>query len=190
MNITNRIILFVTLVICVTVLSINIYSGAIDSFLLPILLVSIICMPIFIIVSIFALIVLGRRGILTKIAVPWKLIQAIAGILLVSYIMLKLYIPRRLAFMVSQSAFEQIIVDEKLTPNRQFSFYKVEKNTIDAGGNKYFYISSRGEGIIGIDVVSYGFTYQPNRNESSVTSSYQLFHLYGNWNWFRVSKNF
>ncbi len=147
-------------------------------------------MPIFIIVGIFALIVFGRRGILRKIAVPWKLIQATAPIVLASYVMLKLYIPRPLAFMASQSAFEQIIVDEKVTSNRQFSFYKVEKYTTDARGNKYFYISSRGEGIIGIDAVSYGFTSQSNGKESSVvTSGYQLFHLYGDWYWFRVSNS-
>ncbi len=191
MNITNKIILFVTLVICIAVLSISIYPGAIDSLLFPILLVSIICMPIFIIVGIFTLIVLKRRGILRNIALPWKLIRIIAGILLISSIVLKLYIPRRLAFMTSQSAFEQIIVDEKITFNRRFSFYKVDKYTTDASGNKYFNITSRSDGIIGFDVVSYGFTYQPNRKQSSFGSSgYQLFRLYGDWYWFRVSNSF
>ncbi len=115
MNITKKTILIVTLVSCVAVVSISIYPAAIDSLLFPILLVSIIYMPIFIIIGIFALIVLKRRGILINIALPWKLIQNIAGILLISSIMLKFYIPRRLAFMASQSAFEQIIVDEKVT---------------------------------------------------------------------------
>ncbi|HIK07962.1 MAG TPA: hypothetical protein IGS40_25290 [Trichormus sp. M33_DOE_039] len=42
-----------------------------------------------------------RRVNLRNIQIPWRRVAAIASILLVSYILLKFYIPRLLAFMIS-----------------------------------------------------------------------------------------
>lgn len=118
---------------------------------------------------------------------------AIASILLVSYVLLKFYIPRRLAFMISRSAFEQTRVQfpvsgtGKMTLNRKLGFYTVDEYATDPRGGIYYRIYSGGSGI-GLDTTSYGFVYQPNREGSPFgAANYQVFHLDENWYWFRVS---
>ncbi|MEO1560708.1 MAG: hypothetical protein AAFS12_14135, partial [Cyanobacteria bacterium J06632_19] len=185
MSIKSKILIFITITVCIALLAISIYPGAFGSSLFAFLLVSIICIPIFVIVGIFALIVLGRRGIFSKMNISWRLVRGIAGIVFLSCILLKFYIPRRLAFLASQSAFEQIIVSGKITSNRQLGLYKVDKYAVDSGGGKYFRVKTSGDGF-SPDVTSYGFVYQPNRKASPFgNANYQVFYLYGDWYWFQ-----
>ncbi len=192
----SQLVIFTTLIFCVALLIISIYPGAIDSLLFAVTLVSIVCVPIFVVVGIIVLVVLGRRGKLRSIKIPSRIVVAITGMLLVSYILLKFYIPRRLAFMVSQSAFEQVTVQlpvsgtEKMTLNRKLGFYEVDEYANDSRGGVYFRVFSGGSGF-GPDVTSYGFAYRPNRKGSPFgAAGYQVFELSDDWYWFRVSDDF
>jgi hypothetical protein len=195
-QVASKLVIFTTVIFCVAVLAISIYPGAIDSLLFPVMLVSIVCVPIFVVIGIMVLVVLGRRGKLRIIKVPPRLVVTIIGILLVSYILLKFYIPRRLAFMASQSAFEQIRVQlpvsgtGKITLNRKLGFYEVDEYAADSRGGIFFRVFSGGSGL-GPDVTSYGFAYRPNSEGSPFgTADYQVFYLHENWYWFRVSDDY
>ncbi|MBW4507108.1 MAG: hypothetical protein KME64_11415 [Scytonematopsis contorta HA4267-MV1] len=192
----SKLVIFATLIFCMVLLIISIYPGAIDSLLFAVTLVSIVCVPMFVVAGIMVLVVLGRRVKLRSIKIPSQIVVAITGILLVSYILLKFYIPRRLAFMVSQSAFEQVRVQlpvsrtGKIALNRKLGFYEVDKYANDSRGGVYFRVFSGGSGL-GPDVTSYGFAYQPNREGSPFgTADYQVFYLSGDWYWFRVSDDY
>ncbi|BAY82364.1 hypothetical protein NIES267_18430 [Calothrix parasitica NIES-267] len=190
MNIQAKVVIFIIISICTIPLTISIYPGILNSLLFPTLLVSIICIPIFIIVGIFTLIVFGRRGELTNIKFPWQIIKPVFGIILVSCILLKFHIPIRLAFLASQSDFEKIIVNNEVKSNQKLGFYRVDKYVVDSVGGKYFRVNSYGDGI-SPDTVSYGFAYQPNPKKSPFGSAnYQLFHLNGDWYLFQVSNDY
>ena len=190
MNIQNKVVILITLSICITLLTISIYPGFINSLFFPFLLVSIICLPISIILGIFMLIVFGRRGELTKIKFPWQLVKPVFGIILVSFILLKFHIPIRLAFLASQSEFEQFIEKKEFKPNRKLGFYRVDKYVEDSVSGKYFRVNSHGDGF-SPNTISYGFAYEPNPEKSPFGSAdYQLSHLHGDWYLFQVSNDY
>ncbi|WP_041739539.1 hypothetical protein [Calothrix sp. PCC 6303] len=199
----GKIAICITLFICVAILIISIYPGALNSFFFPVILVSIVCVPIFAVSVIiyWGLRTLGRQNLQSirlpwQTFIPWREVTIIAGIVLVCYVMLKFYIPRRLAFMVSQSAFEQVRVQlpisakEKITLNRKLGLYEVDEYAIDSRGGAYFRVFSGGDGL-SPDTISYGFVHQPNSKGSPFgAAEYQVFYLYGDWYWFRVSDDF
>ena len=190
MSLQSKVLLFLIISICIALLTISIYPGVLNSFLFPILLVLIFCMPIFVIVGFFALIVFRRRGYLRKIKLSWQVIKPISAILLTTCVLLSFHVPIRLAFLLSQSDFEQFIVNNEVKSNRKLGFYRVDKYRIDFAGGKYFLVNSHGDGL-STDVVFYGFTYQPNLEKSPFGSAnYQLSHLYGDWYLFQVSNDY
>lgn len=194
---------YITLFICVTILIISIYPGALDSLFFPVMLVSIVCVPFAVLaILLWGLRTLGRRGNLRTVKlpwqtfVPWREVAIIGVIVLVCYVLLKFYIPRRLAFMVSRTAFEQVRVQHsisakrKITLNRKVGLYEVDEYAIDSRGGVYFRVLSGGDGL-SPDTISYGFVHQPNREGSPFGAAhYQIFYLYGDWYWFRVSDDF
>ncbi len=190
MNFQNKVVILIIISICIALLSISIYPGFLNSLFFAFLLVSIICIPIFIILGLFTLIVFGRRGVLTKIKFPWQLIKPVFGIILLSSILLNFHIPIRLAFLASQSEFEQFIEKKEFKVNRKLGFYRVDKYVEDSVSGKYFRVNSHGDGF-SPDTISYGFAYQPNPNKSPFGSAdYQLSHLNGDWYLFQVSNDY
>ncbi len=199
----STVTIYITLFICVAILIISIYPGTLNSFFFPVMLVSIVCVPIFAVLAIIfcGLRILGRRDLKTiklpwQTFVPWREVAIIAGIVLVCYVLLKFYIPRRLAFMTSRSAFEQVRVQlpvsakGKITLNRKLGLYEVDEYAIDSRGGVYFRVFWGGDGL-SPDIISYGFAHQPNREGSPFgAAKYQVFYLYGDWYWFRVSDDF
>jgi hypothetical protein len=203
MKILGKIAICITLFICIAILITSIYPGALNSFFFPVMLVSIVCVPIFAVLAIlfWGLRTLGRRDLKSirlpwQTFVPWREVAIIAGIVLVCYVLLKLYIPRRLAFMTSRSAFEQVRVQlpvsakGKITLNRKLGLYEVDEYAIDSRGGVYFRVFWGGDGL-SPDVISYGFVHQPNREGSPFgAANYQIVYLYGDWYGFRVSDDF
>ncbi|BAZ02720.1 hypothetical protein NIES37_67330 [Tolypothrix tenuis PCC 7101] len=203
MKIFSKIAICITLFICVAILIISIYPGALNSFFFPVMLVSIVCVPIFTVLAIlfWGLRTLGRQDLKSirlswHTFVPWREVTIIAGIVLVCYVLLKFYIPRRLAFMISQSAFEQVRVQlpisatGKITLNRKLGLYEVDEYAMDSRGGLYFRVFWGGDGL-SPDTISYGFVHQPNREGSPFgTANYQVFYLCGDWYWFHVSDDF
>ncbi|MBD2518277.1 hypothetical protein H6G93_25545 [Nostoc sp. FACHB-973] len=202
-KILGKIAICITLLIGVAILIISIYPGALNSFFFPVMLVSIVCVPIFAVLAIlfWGLRTLGRRDLKSirlrrHTFVPWREVAIIAGIVLVCYVLLKFYIPRRLAFIISQSAFEQVRIQlpisakGKITLNRKLGLYEVDEYAIDSRGGAYFRVFSGGDGL-SPDTISYGFVHQPNSEGSPFGAAhYQVFYLYGDWYWFRVSDDF
>ena len=190
MNFQNKVVILIIISICIALLSISIYPGFLNSLLFPFLLISIICIPIFLILGLFTFIVFGRRGELTKIKFPWQLVKPVFGIILLSCLLLKFHIPIRLAFFVSQPEFEQFIEKNEFKPNRKLGFYRVDKYVKDSVSGKYFRVNSHGDGF-SPDIVSYGFAYQPNPKKSPFGSAnYQLFHLHGDWYLFQTYNDY
>lgn len=202
-RILGKIAICITLLIGVAILIISIYPGALNSFFFPVMLVSIVCVPIFavLVILFWGLRTLGRRNLKSirlrrQTFVPWREVAIIAGIALVCYVLLKFYIPRRLAFMISQSAFEQVRVQLPISAkgniklNRKLGLYEVDEYAIDSHGGAYFRVFSGGDAL-SPDTISYGFVHQPNSEGSPFgAAKYQVFYLYGDWYWFRVSDDF
>lgn len=203
MKIFSKIAICITLFICVAILIISIYPGALNSFFFPVILVSILCVPIFAVSVIiyWGLRTLGRRNLQSirlrrQTFLPWREVTIIAGIVLVCCVLLKFYIPRRLAFMVSRSQFEQVRVQPPISAkgniklNRKLGLYEVDEYAIDSRGGVYFRVFSGGDGL-SPDTISYGFVHQPNSEGSPFgAADYQVFYLDGDWYWFRVSDDF
>ncbi|WP_414756661.1 hypothetical protein [Anabaena sp. CCY 9910] len=201
-KILGKIAICITLLIGVAILIISIYPGALNSFFFPVMLVSIVCVPFAVLAILFwGLRTLGRRDLKSirlrrQTFVPWREVAIIAGIVLVCYVLLKFYIPRRLAFMISQSAFEQVRVQLPISAkgniklNRKLGLYEVDEYAMDSRGGVYFRVFWDGDGL-SPDTISYGFVHQPNSEGSPFgTANYQVFYLYGDWYWFRVSDDF
>ncbi|BAY66847.1 hypothetical protein H6G41_26460 [Tolypothrix sp. FACHB-123] len=201
-KILSKIAICITLLIGVAILIISIYPGALNSFFFPVMLVSIVCVPFAVLAILFwGLRTLGRRNLKSirlrrQTFVPWREVTIIAGIVLVCYVLLKFYIPRRLAFMISQSAFEQVRVQlpisakGNITLNRKLGLYEVDEYAMDSRGGLYFRVFWGGDGL-SPDTISYGFVHQPNSEGSPFgAAKYQVFYLYGDWYWFRVSDDF
>ncbi len=91
-------------------------------------------------------------------------------------------IPQTLAFRMSQTAFEQVLgsVPNSVTQvDKRIGLYKVKRYGVDPRGGIYFHVTS---GDVGLDMISHGFVYQPNRNGSPFGSiDYTLEHLTGDW---------
>ncbi|MBD2214719.1 hypothetical protein H6G27_33450 [Nostoc linckia FACHB-104] len=202
-KILGKIVICITLFMCAAILIISIYPGALNSFFFPVMLVSMVCVPIFAVLAIlfWGLRTLERRDLKSirlpwQTFVPWREVTIIASIVLVCYILLKFYIPRRIAFMISRTAFEQVRVQlpisarGKITLNRKLGLYEVDEYAMDSRGGIYFRVFWGGDGL-SPDTISYGFVHQPNREGSPFgTANYQVFYLCGDWYWFRVSDDF
>ncbi len=91
-------------------------------------------------------------------------------------------VPQIVAFRVSQTAFEQTLgsVPDSVTQvNKRIGLYKVKRYGLDPRGGVYFHVTS---GEVGLDMISHGFAYKPNRNGSPFgTVNYSLEHLTGDW---------
>ncbi|MBD2451928.1 hypothetical protein H6G76_33375 [Nostoc sp. FACHB-152] len=202
MKIFSKIAIYITLLIGVAILIISIYPGALNSFFFPVMLVSIVCVPFAVLAILFwGLRTLGIRDLKSirlrrQTFVPWREVAIIAGIVLVCYVLLKFYIPRRLAFMISRSAFEQVRLQLPISAkgniklNRKLGLYEVDEYAMDSRGGVYFRVFWGGDGL-SPDTMSYGFVHQPNSEGSPFgAAKYQVFYLYGDWYWFRVSDDF
>jgi hypothetical protein len=120
---------------------------------------------------------------------------AILLILAISYGLLKFYVPRRIAFVMSRPAFEQWIATHpaKLTKgetiNTKLGIYHVEYYISSDQNDSYFRTYHHGDGL-GPDTVSYGFAYRPNSKQSPFgAAQYQLYPLEGEWYWFTASND-
>lgn len=201
MKLFNNIIFFTTIFICVAALAISIYPGALSEIFFVTFLLFFVGLPIFAAIGVFiliALIVFAQRGkfnqILSKfkkLRIPWKRAVMMVVIVCVSYILLKYYIPRRLAFIVSKPAFARMLVQapvsgvDEMKLNRHLGLYYVDEYAADPRGGVYFRVFySRWI----FQITSYGFVYKPNSKGSPFGSTnYRTFRLYDQWYWFEDS---
>ncbi len=129
----------------------------------------------------------GRRH---RIRLPWMRALLVPVMLVGTLGLLRYYIPRRIAFIASQSVFERIataaVPSQGGAPlgGSRVGWFRVEEYTTDESGGVYFLLFTRMDGP---DLTSYGFTLNPDRAGSPYGGSYyRLFRLRGGWYWFRA----
>ena len=189
---SNAIITLTTLA-CVVALAISIYPGVLNDLLFIGILLSLLIVPVVGIFGGIVLVVVACKGKFRGLQIPWMQVAVVCAILFGTYVLLKFYIPRRIAFAASRAAFEQMVSqatpsERQGTPlNRRLGVYKVDEYAADPRGGVYFRVYSGGDGI-GPDQMSYGFAYRPNQKGTPFGAArYRLFRLGNDWYWFRAS---
>ena len=193
MKIAANAIIALTALACTAALAISIYPGILNDLLFFGILLSFLIVPVAAVIAIVVLIVLAYKGKVRKSATPWTRTAVIFAILLGCYVLLKFYVPRRIAFAASRPAFEQMILQatpsqEGGTPlNRRLGVYQVDEYAADPRGGVYFQVHAGADGI-GPDQMSYGFVHEPNQKGTPFgAAKYRCFRLSGDWYWFRAS---
>ncbi len=178
---------------CVIALAISVYPGVLNDLLFIGILLSFWVVLVVAIVGLIVVVVLARRGKFRGLRIPWMRVAVVFAVLFGTYVLLKFYVPRRIAFAASRAAFEQMVPqatpsEYQGTPlNRRLGVYKVDEYAADPRGGVYFRVH-RGRDGIGPDVMSYGFAYKPNRQGTPFGAArYRVFRLGNDWYWFRAS---
>lgn len=188
-----NVIIALTAIACLMALAISVYPGLLNDLLFAGILLSFLVVPVAGIVALIGLIVLARKGKLRGTRVPWTRAGIVVALLFGTYILLKFYVPCRIAFAASRTSFEQMVPqatssEYQGTPlNRRLGIYKVDKYAADPRGGVYFRVYSGGDGF-GPDRMSYGFAYKPNQKGTPFGAAhYRVFRLGNDWYWFRAS---
>jgi hypothetical protein len=193
MKITFNVVIALTALACLVALAISIYPGILNDLLFIGILLSFLVVPVVGIVGVIVFLVLAHKGKLRGLRIPWKHVAVVFALLFGTYVLLKFYVPRRIAFAASRAAFEQMVPqatpsEYQGTPlNRRLGVYKVDEYAADARGGVYFRVYSGSDGI-GPDRMSYGFAYKPNQEGTPFGAArYRLFWLGNDWYWFCAS---
>ncbi len=178
---------------CVIVLAISIYPGVLGDLLLLSFLLAFLVVPVIGLAAILVLFVLGLKGQLKVIRIPWKQAVVVLALLVCACGLMILNVPRRIAFATSRSSFEKFV--PQATPseyggtvlNRCLGVYHVDQYAADPRGGVYFRVFSGADGI-GPDVMSHGFAHKPNTKGTPFgAASYGVYHLGNDWYWFCAS---
>ncbi|MBN1514686.1 MAG: hypothetical protein JXB13_21915 [Phycisphaerae bacterium] len=175
---------------CAAALGVSIYPGVLNQGLFFGVLLALVVVPVVGLGAVVCLIVLARRGKLKQIRVPWRQAAAAAAILCLTCALLKFYVPRRIAFAASRSAFEQFVAeapesDPTGSSAHRLGVYRVIEHAEDPAGGQYLVVYRHPDMV---DCVSYGFVYRPNRAGTPFgRAHYELHPLAEDWYWFRVS---
>ena len=193
MKLTGTIGLVAVSIVCIVALAASIYPGVLNDVLFGALLLSVIAVPIIAIVGVCTFGWLVWQGRLRRVTIPWRQGGVALLMLLGTYTLLRFYVPRRIAFMASRSAFQRLVEQAPeadngtISLNRRLGIYLVDEYSTDPRGGIYFRVYSGADGI-GPDVMSYGFCYNPNSNGSPFgASQYRTFKMGNGWYWFRAS---
>lgn len=193
MKLAANLIIALTTLACVAALAISVYPGVLNHLLFLGILLSFLVVPVVGLAALIAGVVLARKGKLRGLRMPWTRAAVVLALLLGTYVLLKFYVPRRVAFAASRGAFEQILPQAKSseyqgTPlNRRLGIYNVDQYAADPRGGVYFRVH-RGRDGLGPDVMSYGFAYQPNPKGTPFGAAhYRVSSLGNDWYWFRAS---
>lgn len=187
----------VTGLVCLAALGISVYPGALQTLFFFSFFIGLMISPVIALIVLVIAIMYWRRGKLTReylanLRVPRTHIIAMVAMLFVTYGLLKFYVPRRVAFEYSRSAFDALVTrapapDGSVKLDAWAGIYRVDEAAADSRGGVYYRVHSGGDGI-GPDITSYGFVYRPNREGTPFGSAYyRLGRLGGGWHWFRAS---
>jgi hypothetical protein len=192
-KVAANVIIALTALACVVALAISVYPGTLNDLFFVGILLSFLVVPFVGVVALVGAIVLARKGRLRGVRVPWMRVAVVFALLIGTYVLLKFYVPRRIAFAASRASFEQMV--PHATPsdfqgtslNRRLGIYQVDEYAADPRGGVYFRVYKGRDGI-GPDVMSYGFAYKPNRQGTPFGAAhYRVFRLGNDWCWFRAS---
>jgi hypothetical protein len=192
-KVAANVIIALTALACLVALAISVYPGVLNDLLFIGILLSFLIVPVVGLVGLVSLIVLVRKRKLRGVRIPWMRMAVAFALLFGTYVLLKFYVPRRIAFAASRSAFEQMVPqaapsDYQGAPlNRRLGIYEVDEYAADPRGGVYFRVYKGRDGI-GPDVMSYGFAHKPNRQGTPFGAAhYRVFRLGNDWYWFRAS---
>jgi hypothetical protein len=115
-------------------------------------------------------------------------------IVVVTYLLLTFYVPRRIAFRAALDQFEAMLpsapaaTENGARPlNRRLGVYRVDQYAADPRGGVYFRTGAGQDGI-GPDRMSFGFVHRPNPSGTPFGAARYLFRpLGGDWYWFQAS---
>jgi hypothetical protein len=117
-------------------------------------------------------------------------------VVVLTYGLLKFYVPRRIAFRAVRGGFEQyvpsaVVSGRRGAPlDRRIGIYHVDQYAADPRGGVYFRTGSAADGL-GPDTMSYGFAYRPNGEGTPFgRAAYLVRPLGGEWYWFQASDDF
>jgi hypothetical protein len=196
--------LIITLVTACIVLGVSIWPGLLEDILLAAALLAIVWVPLVLLgVAATAAFFYRRRRSGHLDAVPRREAFAILLIAIVALLLLIFHIPRQVAFVLARASFEQIVQSAPLygdtrTPvnyegralNMRLGLYEVDEHARHPLGGVFFRTHVGADGI-GPDQMSYGFVYRPNPKATPFGSAqYSVFHIRGDWYWFRVSDDY
>jgi hypothetical protein len=177
-------------VLCASALVLSVYPGVLNELLIVGILFSILAAPILAASGGIAFVYLRRTGRLSQLTVLPRHAAISLAILVVSYGLLRYYVPRRVAFALSQSSFQAYLDGSvengtSVTLKTRVGLYFVDEYVTDPRGGTYFRVNSATDGP---DVTSYGFCYCPNSTGTPFgAADYRTFRLGNGWYWFRVS---
>ena len=182
------------LLLCVVALPASVYPGGLQDLFMPLLVlfcVVFVVGPVWLI-WLLALLVLElrqKRKPLTQ--VPWRRVVGTFAILLLVYATLKFYIPRRVVFPFHKDSFATHVAGAPESEfmgepfERRLGIYHVDEYAKDPRGGVYFRVNSTADMI---NIVSWGFAYQPNDEGSPFGNAHYSVHpLGGGWYWFTAN---
>ena len=189
----TRVVLILTAAGCLLALALSIHPGALEDVSLVGVCLMILLVPVVLVAGLVALFVLHRKRKLHLIRPTWAESMIFVALLLGSFVLLKLDVPRRLAFGASRTAFAPLlaratVTDYQGTPlDRKLGIYFVDRYAADPRGGVYFRVRTGPDGL-GPDVMSWGFAYRPNPHGSPFAAAhYTTGPLGGDWYWFGAS---
>ena len=193
MKAASSIAIALAVVACVVALALSVYPGVLSDVLFLAVLLSLVIVPVVGIVAVVALILLARKGKLKSMRPRWRLATLVVAIFFCTWLLLRFYVPRRIAFTASRASFAQLVPQAASSEyagralNRRLGAYRVDEYAADPRGGVYFRVHI-GVSSIGPDRMSYGFAYRPNTMGTPFGAvRYRVFRLGNEWYWFRAS---
>lgn len=190
MTLSGKTLVLGTALVCVAALAVSVYPGWLGYLLFVGTLYGIVWAPFVLVVLGAGVFMLLLRGVIQVARIERKQVGVTIVLLMTTYLALRYYIPRRIAFEWCRSSFQQIVdggVNSDHDFDRGIGLYHVDECLVDDRGGTYFRVFSNADGI-GPDLVSYGFCYKPNSEGSPFgAADYRTFRLGNDWYWFLVS---
>ena len=181
-----------TIVGCIAALAISVWPGLLQDVLLWTIVVGFFpAVALAIMLAGYALVRGRRLTPLRRNSV--RLLAAIPVIGVLTFALLILYVPRRMAFLASRAAFESALgqintgVVGPMELNRRLGAYLVDSYAVYPHGVVYFRVYDAPDGL-GPDTRSFGFVKNPNSTSSLFGAAYcRVHHVVDDWYWFEAS---
>jgi len=185
--------LLLEILCCLLALVVSIVPGVLNQFTFIMILVGMAMVPFVLVAGVGTALFFyrtRRRKLLWQV-MPYAVIAM--GLLFGTYVLLKFYVPRRIAFAMNRASFDRLlqdadhgaIADDAAAVHA--GIYRVDEIASDPRGGTYFRVFSGTDGL-SPDTMSYGFAYRPNAEGSPFgASQYKVRHLQDDWYWFRAS---
>lgn len=176
------------LVLCAVSLVISVYPGALQQLLFVLVLLGIVGVPLWLIGFVILLFARRRKGLNQGDFFPKRYVPVTVVVLVLTYAVLKYYVPRRIVFAMHRPSFAAHVAAAPESEwsgeplDEQIGIYHVDEYAKDPRGGVYF---RTGTTTNMINIVSWGYVYKPNDEGSPFGNAYYRVHPLGDgWYWF------